>query len=905
MISIKGHCSYLGHTGYNYHSRNFFRSLYQHFPDLKIRNFTVCKNFNNYLTETDKKILSEQTLFVEGGKRKEFSLEWNNEILDKSPDFAKIHIILNTSNHHYFYDQYNGYKIAYVVWETTEIENNFFNKLKEFDQLWVVSEWHKQNAIKQGYYPSKIHVVPEALDDDLFIEERNNNNFLASNSNFKFLLCGRWEYRKATKEIIETFLKTFDKKENIDLILNIDNQFDNLSTLEKLKKYGVKDNRLQIKSFLNRKEYINYLKNCHVLLSCSRGEGWNRPLHEALALGTPSIFSNYGGQLEYANELPLKVNTQETNIQKNENTVEFYGKWGSPDFAHLSRLMRDAYQNYDKYKKIYFDYSTKIKEKYKSDNIGNITKKILIEIDKNYSKENHKNNNKILFITGGDSDYQPIIEKLVYSLNLFSRHKIVVYAINSNCFETEYSNLIKKNITLKKEKDSDKWYFKQKICLQALIDFPEYSKFIWIDGDSVANDNIDNAEKYFDKLTNYPLCDISHLTDFYFFDINEKGDKYNYKQYNDELIKEFNISRTSNLLGHACFFLFNRECSWFLQEIIDTYQKLKTQKKDHIIICNDEGLDNLLRWKYNFTEFLPQSNFETGFNSEFIPQFFERNGPFDFGHNGGWNFIPENKSNIIYFHGNKKPEIADQIIGLILKNQSHSHSFYLPNNSIIDFKKIPLTGTVIEVAKKYGWFSAMYYETYCLNDYDKIDEIKIKTNDIVIDIGANLGIYSKYAASKEASKIFAFEPDDRFFTTLEKNIRLSDEAFNCALHSYNGECELFMSNHIGGSTIVVPMEEKSMVSCFTLDHFWDSGLWDKIDLLKIDAEGAEFEIFKGINNENLQKIKKITLEYHHCFFNHDENKRNQFIERFNKLGFKTYMLFLGNNDNLQMIYLWQ
>ena len=42
---------------------------------------------------------------------------------------------------------------------------------------------------------------------------------------FKFFLAGRWDYRKSTKEIIETFLTTFDKNEPVDLIVSIDNPF--------------------------------------------------------------------------------------------------------------------------------------------------------------------------------------------------------------------------------------------------------------------------------------------------------------------------------------------------------------------------------------------------------------------------------------------------------------------------------------------------------------------------------------------------------------------------------------------------------------------------------------------------------------------------------------------------------
>jgi len=48
-----------------------------------------------------------------------------------------INLVLSETNHHYFYDSYTGPKIAYNVWESTLQPDYFFNKLKEFDELWV------------------------------------------------------------------------------------------------------------------------------------------------------------------------------------------------------------------------------------------------------------------------------------------------------------------------------------------------------------------------------------------------------------------------------------------------------------------------------------------------------------------------------------------------------------------------------------------------------------------------------------------------------------------------------------------------------------------------------------------------------------------------------------------------
>ena len=64
---------------------------------------------------------------------------------------------------------------------------------------------------------------------------------------FKFILFGRWEYRKSTPEIIAAFLKTFKPEEPVDLILAVDNAdyaVDGMKTTEeRLNHYNFKDNR--------------------------------------------------------------------------------------------------------------------------------------------------------------------------------------------------------------------------------------------------------------------------------------------------------------------------------------------------------------------------------------------------------------------------------------------------------------------------------------------------------------------------------------------------------------------------------------------------------------------------------------------------------------------------------------
>lgn len=146
--------------------------------------------------------------------------------------------------------------------------------MKKFDQLWVPSTWQKECSIAQGYNPKKVMVVPEGIDSDELRPIQQINNIVTNP--MRFLIIGRWEYRKSTKEMIEAFLKAFPKNENVELVLCVDNEFSDdgmSSTEERLDYFKLNDKRLIVKHFLDRSELLKLMKSTHVFLSCSRSEG--------------------------------------------------------------------------------------------------------------------------------------------------------------------------------------------------------------------------------------------------------------------------------------------------------------------------------------------------------------------------------------------------------------------------------------------------------------------------------------------------------------------------------------------------------------------------------------------------------------------------------------------------------
>jgi autotransporter strand-loop-strand O-heptosyltransferase len=414
MKNIKVYCHgpYIGNTGYNNHTRDFFRHL-SNYCKIKVRNFTVGKtwstmseephNLEPYLNDIDKNILHEQILWGPNGERNNFKM-YEKQGKDFNHD---VNLVLCETNHHLFYDEYNGPKIAYNVWESTLQPEGFFEKLKEFDQLWVPSKWQKECTVNQGYDESKIRVVPEGVDVNTFNPNVNKSSHpILSEGRFTFFLAGRWDYRKSTKEIIESFINTFGESEPVDLIVSVDNPFsnDNLnSTEERLEYYGLSDDRIKILHFPPRDEYISLLKNCNVFISCSRSEGWNLPLIESMSCGTPSIYSNCSGQLEFAEGKGIPINIlgeKPVNESDYNHFNESVGNYYEPDFNHLSKQMREVYNNYPHYKSKSIMESKEIRDNFSWENVAKIGIDTLENFIENKPNKIDNNEIKISYIDG-------------------------------------------------------------------------------------------------------------------------------------------------------------------------------------------------------------------------------------------------------------------------------------------------------------------------------------------------------------------------------------------------------------------------------------------------------------------------------------------------------------------------
>lgn len=144
----------------------------------------------------------------------------------------------------------------------------------------------------------------------------------------------------------------------------------------------------------------------------------------------------------------------------------------------------------------------------------------------------------------------------------------------------------------------------------------------------------------------------------------------------------------------------------------------------------------------------------------------------------------------------------------------------------------------------------------------------------IFDIGANVGqTIDKFKHYFPVSVLHAFEPGSATFEELFKNYKETQSTYlyKMALGSTKGEMEFFENDNPDMSSFLEidrmgwgKIIKTTMVKTITIDEFCEENSIDKIDILKTDTQGFEFEVLKGASQ--MMKANKIQLIYLEIIF---------------------------------------
>ena len=190
-------------------------------------------------------------------------------------------------------------------------------------------------------------------------------------------------------------------------------------------------------------------------------------------------------------------------------------------------------------------------------------------------------------------------------------------------------------------------------------------------------------------------------------------------------------------------------------------------------------------------------------------------------------------------------------------------------------------------------------------DKDEIALLKrsIRKNDTVLDIGANIGFYTKLLSELvgENGKVYAFEPDTTNFNYLQRN---AGHLKNVELHykavsDHSGMVTLYKSTllNVDHKTYASDgFSEKYEIPCVAIDDLLPNA---KIDFIKIDIQGYEYFAFKGMHRL-FEKNKDLSIisEFYPYGIKKSGTNVYDFLNCFTGMGFHVTLLENGVTKNL-------
>jgi FkbM family methyltransferase len=217
-------------------------------------------------------------------------------------------------------------------------------------------------------------------------------------------------------------------------------------------------------------------------------------------------------------------------------------------------------------------------------------------------------------------------------------------------------------------------------------------------------------------------------------------------------------------------------------------------------------------------------------------------------------------------------------------NEYFSLSFYLFKSLYKSIKFFRLGNTMLIkiVVPKYDYkfYCRVNKEDYTTREDEIVEHFRPKEGDIVVDVGAHIGRYTIIASKRvgESGKVIAIEAHPGNFEMLNRNVKLNKltnvTALNYAVYSKESKLRLYVPGEESGFTIYntvttnrAKTDEKFIeVNANTLDNLLLQQQQQHIpginhadiNWIKIDVEGAEFEVLKGAT-DILSNSKDIAL----------------------------------------------
>jgi glycosyltransferase involved in cell wall biosynthesis/Tfp pilus assembly protein PilF len=248
-----------------------------------------------------------------------------------------------------------AYHVGRTMFETDRLPASWVAACAQMDELWVPSAFNVESFARAGVGREKLVAIPGAIDLARF-RPGVAPLPLAGRRGFTFLSVFDWSWRKGWDVLLRAFAAAFGPRDDVCLVLKVwSSGGRTLADLRHQAEQVLRDagiaaefpaNVLFYEANLRSDELPRLYAAADAFVLPTRGEGWGRPLMEAMAMGLPTIGTRGGGHLAFMNDAnSYLIDCALVDVPKHawHETPAFVGhRWAEPSVEHLRALLRQV-----------------------------------------------------------------------------------------------------------------------------------------------------------------------------------------------------------------------------------------------------------------------------------------------------------------------------------------------------------------------------------------------------------------------------------------------------------------------------------------------------------------------------------------------------------------------------------
>jgi glycosyltransferase involved in cell wall biosynthesis len=251
-------------------------------------------------------------------------------------------------------------RIARTMFETDRIPADWVGRCNQMDEVWVPTEHNRRAFVESGVAPDVVHVIPEPFELDRFLAPASAYP-LPDVHGTVVLASLDWTLRKGWDLLLAAWCEAFRPDDDVTLVLKAwstrgltaaEIQEEAIAHIRALGHDPAHiPDMVILDQLLSSAEMPELYAACSAVCSPTRGEGWGRPLTEAMASGLPVIATVWSGPSAFVDDTvgwPLGYDVVPVSREAVEEVPQFAGhRWAEPRLHDLIAALRDLHERPD------------------------------------------------------------------------------------------------------------------------------------------------------------------------------------------------------------------------------------------------------------------------------------------------------------------------------------------------------------------------------------------------------------------------------------------------------------------------------------------------------------------------------------------------------------------------------